>query len=137
MHIPRASRNLSKPVYKSSLTILTLIFLTVATVPALAQSPYGSWARGDGNTRVQITPCGAEICATNTWIRKTGTEKVGHVLVMKVRKIAAGLWKGSAYDPQRKLTISMQMKVKRRSMTTSGCIIAGLLCKSTNWTRLK
>lgn len=136
MQIYRANRKETSPVRKSALAILTLVLLATSA-PAIAQSPYGIWARGDGNTRVKIAPCGAKICATNTWIRNRSTEKVGHVLVMKVKKIAAGLWKGSAYDPQRKLTISMQMKVRRRSMITSGCVIAGLLCKSTNWTRLK
>lgn len=110
--------------------------LCVSTV-AQAQSPLGNWARGDGNARVRIAPCGANLCATNTWIRNPGSEKVGHVLIMKVRKIAASLWKGSAYDPQRKLSVSMEMKVGRKTMSTSGCVAGGLFCKTTKWTRSK
>jgi uncharacterized protein (DUF2147 family) len=111
--------------------------MLIAASQAQAQSPSGLWARGDGNAKVRIAPCGTNICATNTWIRKPGSEKVGQVLVMKVKKVAAGLWKGSAFDPQRKLTVSMQMKVRARSMLTSGCIIGGLICKSTTWARIK
>lgn len=104
---------------------------------AEAQSPLGNWARGDGDARVRIAPCGANLCATNTWIRNPGSEKVGQVLIMKVRKVAAGLWKGSAYDPQRKLSVSMEMKVGKSNMATSGCIAGGLLCKTTQWARRK
>lgn len=118
-------------------TALVLASLLVTGSQAQAQSPSGIWARGDGNARVRIAPCGANICATNTWIRKPGSEKVGQVLIMKVKKVAAGLWKGSAFDPQRNLTVSMQMKVRARSMITSGCIVGGLICKSTNWSRIK
>ena len=118
-------------------TALVLASLLVTGSQAQAQSPSGIWARGDGNARVRIAPCGANICATNTWIRKPGSEKVGQVLIMKVKKVAAGLWKGTAFDPQRNLTVSMQMKVRARSMITSGCIVGGLICKSTNWSRIK
>lgn len=111
-------------------------FVFVSVLPAMAQSPLGNWARGDGNARVRIAPCGKNICATNTWIRNPGSEKVGQVLVMKVRKTREGSYKGSAFDPQRNLTVSMQMKVGAQKMTTSGCVAGGLICKSTNWTRL-
>ena len=118
--------------------MLTLSGVLLACVPASAQaqSPLGQWSRGDGNARVRIAPCGANLCATNTWIRNPGSEKVGQVLVMKVKKAAAGLWKGSAYDPQRQLSVSMQMKVGAKAMSTSGCVAGGLLCKTTRWTRL-
>lgn len=118
-------------------TALVLASLLVTGSQAQAQSPSGIWARGDGNARVRIAPCGANICATNTWIRKPGSEKVGQVLIMKVKKVAAGLWKGTAFDPQRNLTVSMQMKVRARFMITSGCIVGGLICKSTHWSRIK
>ena len=119
-----------------NLTLSGAFLLCLSTV-AQAQSPLGNWARGDGNARVRIAPCGANLCATNTWIRNPGSEKVGQVLIMKVRKVAARLWKGSAYDPQRKLSVSMEMKVGQGTMSTSGCVFGGLLCKTTSWTRRK
>ena len=125
---------------KHMLRVLTLSgafagALVFASTPAYAQSPLGNWARGDGNALVRIAACGASLCATNTWIREPGSERVGHVLIMKVKKIAASLWKGSAYDPQRKLTVSIEMRVGEQTMSTSGCVAGGLLCKTTKWTR--
>jgi len=29
----------------------------------------GQWARGDGNAKVRISPCGSDICVVNTWIK--------------------------------------------------------------------
>ena len=54
---------------------------------AAADDPsfYGHWARGDGNARVRIAPCGVATCVTNTWIRPgTPDEKTGDKLTMQV-----------------------------------------------------
>jgi len=29
----------------------------------------GQWARGDGNAKVRISPCGSDISVVNTWIK--------------------------------------------------------------------
>ena len=107
---------------KAMLIAISTGVIMFGNVTAYAQSPYGLWARGDGDARVRLAPCGSKICATNTWIRNPGSEKVGHVLIMKVKKVAASLWKGSAYDPQRKLSVSMEMTVgsKTRAMLDFG-----------------
>jgi len=120
--------------FKKSLLAAVLV---AQSSTVAAQSPLGHWLRGDGNARVRIAECGESFCATNTWVRNPGSERVGHVLVLKVRKLAASFWKGSAYDPQRKLNLSMQMTVGVWSMTTNGCILGGLLCRTVSWKRLK
>ena len=43
---------------------------------------------------------------------------------------------GTAYDPQRKLNYSLEINVQSQSMQTRGCVLAGILCKSVNWTRI-
>lgn len=100
-------------------------------------SPFGMWARGDGNARVRIERCGSDICAINTWIRAgTGSEKAGDKLVMSVAPAGPGRWSGTAFDPQRDMSYRLTMTVQPTSMTTRGCIVAGLLCKDMGWTRL-
>ena len=98
---------------------------------------YGHWARGDGNARVRIAPCGGATCVTNTWI-KPGTpgEKTGDKLTMDVKPAGAGKWSGTAFDPQRNLRYSMTINVANDHMTSDGCILGGLLCKHMSWTRL-
>ncbi|MDE1997286.1 MAG: DUF2147 domain-containing protein [Rhizobiaceae bacterium] len=98
----------------------------------------GQWARGDGNARVRIASCGANICATNTWIKPgTPSEKAGDVLVMTIKPAAKGQYSGSAFDPQRNLNYQISLTVNGDTMVTKGCMLAGLLCKDVGWTRIK
>jgi uncharacterized protein (DUF2147 family) len=97
----------------------------------------GQWARGDGNAKVQIAPCGSDICATNTWIKPgTPKEKTGDRLVMSIKPTSDGQYSGTAFDPQRDLTYKLSVSVNGDTMTTKGCVLAGILCKGVNWSRI-
>jgi uncharacterized protein (DUF2147 family) len=97
----------------------------------------GEWQRGDGNARVRIAPCGADICAINTWIKPgTPREKAGDKLVMSVMPASDGGYSGTAFDPQRDMTYKLTITIAGDRMTTRGCIVAGLLCKGIDWTRI-
>lgn len=121
---------------KASMMYFTLAVGALAA-PAYAADIDGQWARGDGAAKVQIASCGSDICAVNTWI-KAGNEKekVGDKLVMKIKPGADGTYAGTAFDPQRDATYKITVKVAGNRMTTTGCIVAGLLCKDVGWTRI-
>ncbi|MNI08301.1 hypothetical protein D3C73_613310 [compost metagenome] len=55
---------------------------------------------------------------------------------MSIKPDGDGIYSGSAFDPQRDLTYRLTVTVKGDRMTTKGCIVAGLLCKGINWTRI-
>lgn len=96
----------------------------------------GVWSRGDGNARVKIDSCGSALCATNLWIKPgTPSEKVGDRLIMNIKSSGNGKYEGQAEDPQRGLTYNLQVDVKGSSMTTRGCVLAKIICKSVNWSR--
>ena len=119
---------------------LALCATTAAMTPTLACASsdgiLGSWQRGDGNARVRIESCGSALCAINIWIRdESGGEHVGDRLVMKVSGDGASM-SGAAYDPQRKLNYKLEINVVSQSMQTRGCVLAGIVCKSINWTRV-
>ncbi len=117
--------------------IAAVLLAPLAGFAASDPSPFGLWARGDGNARVRIERCGSDLCAINTWIREgTKGEKAGDKLVMTVEPAGTGRWTGTAFDPQRDLSYRLTMTVGATSMTTRGCIVAGLLCKDMGWTRL-
>jgi uncharacterized protein (DUF2147 family) len=121
---------------KTSLLVASLIALAAGSAGHAATLD-GSWARGDGKARVKIAKCGADICATNTWIKPgTPSEKAGDVLVMKVDKVSEGTYSGSAFDPQRDMNYKITLQVGDKSMTTKGCVLGGLLCKGVAWTRI-
>lgn len=117
---------------------LSIVAMMTAVGVANAADITGSWSRSDGNARVKISKCGADICATNTWIRPgTPSEKKGDVLVMKIKPVSATDYKGSAYDKQRDMSYRMSLSIKGDKMTTKGCVLGGLLCKGVQWTRIR
>lgn len=132
---------LAHPETDMKFPILSGACLILAFSPALAQAdevtPMGDWSRGDGKAKVRIEPCGKDICAINTWIKAGNRdEKVGDKLVMTVTPAGTN-WTGKAYDPQRKLTYRLTMTVNEKTMTTRGCVLGGLICKGTDWTRIE
>ena len=112
--------------------------LAGASAAASAQpSLTGDWARGDGKARVRIEPCGGAYCAINSWIRPgTDAEKVGDRLVMRLKPDGKASFRGEAWDPQRNATYAIRVDVGDKTMTTRGCLLAGLLCRNVGWTRL-
>ena len=120
-----------------ALTAATFVSL-IAAAPASAADISGNWARGDGKAKVKIASCqGGKVCATNTWIKPgTPSEKAGDVLVMDIAKTSGGGYSGSAYDPQRDMTYKISVSLNGDKMTTKGCVLAGIICKGVNWTRL-
>jgi uncharacterized protein (DUF2147 family) len=110
---------------------------SVAANSVAAKSENGVWARDDGLVRARFGPCGDAICAVNIWVRNPeGSEKTGDRIVMSVRETSPDHWTGSAFDPQRDKTFTMDMNVEGARMTTRGCVLGGLVCKSVGWTRL-
>jgi uncharacterized protein (DUF2147 family) len=118
------------------LVIAVAALVCLAAPAAAADDILGTWLRGDGAARVKMAVCGDAICATNIWIKDPAkqSEKVGDRLVFKIAQKGDG-WAGSGYDPQRKLNLSATLKASGDTMTTTGCVLGGLICRSTHWTR--
>jgi uncharacterized protein (DUF2147 family) len=94
----------------------------------------GVWSRDDGNARVRIAPCGEKTCATNVWIRDTSKgEAPGDQLVMSLKRSSNTEFSGTAYDPKRGLTYSIDVTIGNQTMKTRGCVLARLLCKTVGW----
>ena len=97
----------------------------------------GAWQRGDGIARVKVAPCGKVICMTNTYIRPDVTdEKVGERLEFDVKSSGADL-AGTVLDPKTGKSYSATIVVNGDRMSTRGCILGGVICKSTEWTRIR
>jgi uncharacterized protein (DUF2147 family) len=106
---------------------------------AFANDPpfFGDWARGDGKAHIRIERCGGDVCAINTWVRSgVSGERIGDVLTLNINPDGRTGWSGSAFDRQRNLNYTMTVRVADNRMTSNGCVIGGLLCKSMSWARL-
>jgi len=116
---------------------MIIFFAAAAVLSADTSALQGEWARGDGKARVRMESCGANLCAVNTWIRPgVRDEKTGDRLIMTLAADGDSRWAGKAYDPQRRLTYRITITADARSMTTTGCVLGGLICKGMHWTRM-
>ncbi len=98
----------------------------------------GAWSRTDGSLRIAIEACGERFCAVNTWIKDPSNgEAVGDRLVMTLQPRDPVRLAGEAFDEKRGLKYTMLISVGQDAMTTQGCVLAGIVCKTMNWTRLR
>src|ERR1700729_3948308 len=96
----------------------------------------GAWARTDGGSRISVEPCGERFCAVNTWVKDPSKdEAVGDRLVMTLQPRDPVRLAGEAFDEKRGLKYSLLISVAENAMTTQGCVLSGIVCKTMNWTR--
>ncbi|WP_439575143.1 DUF2147 domain-containing protein [Phreatobacter sp.] len=120
----------------------------LTAAPALAQSPIGTFASQTGDTRVRFADCGGQICGTIVSVRgQTRDEKnenaslrnrnlVG-VRMITMRPAGANAWQGTLYNFQDGKTYNGRMSMPgANSMSLSGCVMGGLICRSQTWTRV-
>ena len=120
----------------ASVAAIGLLALVGGVSSAAADITTGVWLRADGLAQVRVQPCGQALCAVNVWIKNPGDEKVGDRLVLNVKPVKPGLMEGAAFDPQRNLRFSSKITYSDTSMTTSGCVLGGLLCRSVSWSKV-
>jgi uncharacterized protein (DUF2147 family) len=116
--------------------VLTAFLLTAS--PSLADDVLGTWVRENGAVRVKFDPCGDAICGNIVWLKPSpdAKAKVGQRLFYDMRPDGANSWTGKAVSPDNNTVYSGKMSIEASTLTTSGCIIGGLLCKSANWKRV-
>ena len=97
----------------------------------------GNWQRSDGTSRIRMAPCGGGICGTVTWLKNPDSPgKVGQQVFFGMKPSGAGSWSGSAFNPEDGKTYSGSATVSGASLTTKGCALGGLVCKTVTWSRM-
>ena len=117
-------------------------FLAVAIMaPVGAQAAdelVGSWQRSDGTSRIRMAPCGGAVCGTVAWLKDPANSpsKVGQQIFFGMKPDGAGTWSGSAFNPEDGKTYSGKATISGGGLTTQGCALGGLVCRSVSWTRM-
>lgn len=124
----------------------------LAPLTAEAAEASGEWLIEDGDARVRIAPCGAELCGSVTWIKegsptldvnnpdpgKRSRPLLGSAVLLGLKPSGASEWTGSLYDAENGRTyIGKLTIVDERHLKVAGCVLGGLICESQNWTRTK
>ena len=123
---------------KTKQFIVALTALTAAASPSFAADIVGTtWLRDDGTSKIHFERCQDAVCGSIAWL-KPGFDtkaKVGERVVYDMRPDGSESWSGKASKPGEDKTFSGQMTVAGSTLTLSGCLVGGLLCKSVTWTR--
>lgn len=118
------------------LSALILITLAASAHQALAQSATGVWQRDDGRSRIRIAPCGADLCGTIVWLKdKNSPGKIGQRVLFNMKPDGASAWRGNAFNPEDGRNYTGKMTLSGARLTTSGCVLGGMVCKSMGWRR--
>jgi uncharacterized protein (DUF2147 family) len=135
--------NLGKNIMKNILFATLLLSGT-----AFAQEANGTWARDDGSSRIRISDCGANKCGTVTWTNAPRKDEknpnealrsrstVGVQVFYGMASTGANTFSGKAYNTEDGKTYTGKMTVSGNKLTTQGCAMGGLICKSAGWSRV-
>jgi uncharacterized protein (DUF2147 family) len=105
--------------------------------PAMASDINGTWQRDNGLSRIRMAPCGGGVCGVVSWLKDPANSesKVGQRVFYDMKPDGGG-WTGKAFNPDDGKTYTGKATVSGSSMTTQGCVLGGLICKSVTWTRV-
>ncbi|MEO0637110.1 MAG: DUF2147 domain-containing protein [Pseudomonadota bacterium] len=95
---------------------------------AMAADIEGNWRTQSGE-KAKIAKCGGSYCVTLTSGEYSG-KRIGKMSGTSVN------YKGSITDPTNNKTYNGKAKVNGNSLSMSGCVLGGLICRSQKWTRL-
>ena len=128
----------------------------IATAPALAADPFGTWLTEDKKGKIHIVNCGGALCGNLVWIQepmdpetnkpkldkhnvdasKQGRPLLGIPIVLDMKPNGADKWEGQVYNAEDGNTYSGSFTMTgANSAQLKGCIMGGLLCKAQTWTR--
>ena len=128
---------------------------TSRTEPALAPvktaklvGPIGEWVTEDGEGRVLVEPCGANLCGKvshaknpndtdrNNPDRDLRRRSVIGMPVLMDMKPRGERWEGQVYNAKDGKTYTAKIAMKSaNTMRIEGCIMNGMLCGGQNWKR--
>lgn len=114
-----------------------LMLASIAATPVLAADPAGTYLRDTGASRVKIGKCGDAICGNIVWLKDTsGPAKLGQRIFYDMKPTGENKWEGKAFNPEDGKTYSGKMSLSGGTLTTAGCALGGLICKSVSWSKV-
>jgi uncharacterized protein (DUF2147 family) len=120
--------------------LLAAAVLAASMSAAAGGDVKGEWTRADGKAKVRFITCGGDaVCGSISWLRdpKNDPGKVGQQVFFDMKPKAEDVWAGSAFNPEDGKTYSGKMTLAGDHLTTAGCVLGGLICKSMSWTRAR
>ncbi|OYU49444.1 MAG: hypothetical protein CFE31_08140 [Rhizobiales bacterium PAR1] len=112
------------------------VALSFGAFTAQAADPSGVYLRDTGASKVRIAKCGEAYCGSLVWLKDpNGPAKVGQRIFYDMKPAGEDKWEGKAFNPEDGKTYSGKMTLSGSTLTTAGCALGGLICKSVSWAR--
>ena len=128
-------------------TLLFAMAIAFAGTAAMADPVEGLWkTKPDDNGNfghVQIAPCGAKLCGTLVKaFDGSGTQidspNVGRQIVWDMNANGGGSYNGGkVWAPDRDKTYRSKMSLQGNTLSVSGCVLGGVICRASDWTRVR
>ncbi|MET0307635.1 MAG: DUF2147 domain-containing protein [Sphingomonas sp.] len=126
--------------------LLMIAATAVQAAPPAADTPIGTWQNPRRSIAVRVEMCGSQLCgkivsATPEALadaKDAGvTNLIGTELLRDYKPTSPGHWSGTVYVPDMGRSFSSHIvQATPNTLRISGCLIAGFICKSQDWTRL-
>ncbi len=111
-----------------------LVLALAASTSAFAGSPKGTWKRSNG-AHIKVFNCGGGIGMRV--VKSPSPKKVGKTIMCGAKKSGANKWRGTVLNLDDGKRYSGYVKLNGSSLTLSGCVLGGLICKNDTWRRLR
>jgi len=132
---------------------IALAALTLGT--AEAADVDAVWLSNDGQARIKVQPCGANLCGTIVWLAQpldadTGKAKLDKnnpdsslrsrpvlgLQMLEAKPDRDGQWRGTIYNGQNGKTYPVTVHAEAAALKIQGCAMGGILCRTQTWTRV-
>ena len=128
----------SLPLRAVALGAMLGMTVVAPTARAAQESIFGKWNRDDGLGGIRIAPCGAALCGHVIWLKdRNGPGRVGERVFYDMHPASDGNWTGRAHNPADGKDYAGTMVLSGNHLTTSGCVLGGLICKSLGLSRAR
>ncbi|MBR2535666.1 MAG: DUF2147 domain-containing protein [Hyphomicrobium sp.] len=126
----RSSRYFNAKVFGAA----ALAGMVAMSTLAEAGSANGTWLRDNG-AHVLAFDCGGGLGLKVT--KSPEANKVGKTIMCGAKPSGPNKWKGTVLNLDDGQKYSGSVTVSGNSLTLSGCVLGGLVCKNDTWSRLK
>ncbi len=73
---------------------------------------------------------------TNEWVKPGAGEKIGDRVEFALQSAQPPM-RGTMFYPAKNESYDVTVNVQGEKMSTRGCVLGGIVCKSVGWTRLR
>lgn len=108
--------------------------LAALSTLAAAGSANGTWLRDNG-AHVLAFDCGGGLGLKVT--KSPEPAKVGKTIMCGAKPAGENKWKGSVLNLDDGQKYSGYVTLSGNSLTLSGCVLGGIICKNDTWSRIK